>query len=214
MKIRNLVSIIFILFVLVGCNKKVKTTSETPVLKKITLTEGEYILNTQKSNLDWVGKELSTKKHFGTINLNNGQIKIDSKGEINGLIEIDMATINVTDLEGGSKNKLEGHLKSPDFFGVSDHPNASIKFKGNNKTISNNQIELNGELKIKNITHPISFMADIIEIKDELQIKTKITFDRSKYNVRFRSGSFFDGLGDKLILNDINVNVIVFAKKN
>ena len=39
----------------------------------------------------------------------------------------------------------------------------------------------------------------------------KRDFDRSKYNVRFRSGTFFDDLGDKLILNDINVDVSLVA---
>ena len=170
-----------------------------------------YTLKTQKSKLNWIGKELSTKTHTGTLDLKNGEIQINSDGQIEGFINIDMTTINVTDLEGQWKNKLEGHLKSPDFFGVSNHPNALIKFKGNSKSILNNQIELSGELAIKNITHPISFIAEIMEKEEMLQIKTKIEFDRSKYNVRFRSGSFFDNLGDKLILDDINVDVIVFA---
>ena len=161
--------------------------------------------------MNWIGKELSTKTHTGTLDLKNGEIQINSDGQIEGFINIDMTTINVTDLEGQWKNKLEGHLKSPDFFGVGNHPNALIKFKGNSKSILNNQIELSGELAIKNITHPISFIAEIMEKEEMLQIKTKIEFDRSKYNVRFRSGSFFDNLGDKLILDDINVDVIVFA---
>ena len=34
-----------------------------------------------------------------------------------------------------------------------------------------------------------------------------LVFDRSKYDVRFRSGSFFDELGDKLILDEIKLEV-------
>ena len=211
MKIRFLVSIILSLLVFVGCDKKNKISQSPSSLKKIVLVDGNYTLKTQKSKLNWIGKELSTKTHTGTLDLKNGEIQINSDGQIEGFINIDMTTINVTDLEGQWKNKLEGHLKSPDFFGVGNHPNALIKFKGNSKSILNNQIELSGELAIKNITHPISFIAEIMEKEEMLQIKTKIEFDRSKYNVRFRSGSFFDNLGVKLILDDINVDVIVFA---
>jgi polyisoprenoid-binding protein YceI len=190
MKIRFLVSIILSLLVFVGCDKKNKISQSPSSLKKIVLVDGNYILNTQKSKFNWVGKELSTKTHTGTLDLKNGEIQINADGQIDGFINIDMTTINVTDLEGQWKSKLEGHLKSADFFGVDNHPKASIRFKGNSKSILNNQIELSGELAIK----------------------TKIEFDRSKYNVRFRSGSFFDNLGDKLILDDINVDVIVFAR--
>ena len=211
MKIRFLTSIILSLLVFVGCDKKTKTNINPSSLKKVSLSDGYYSLNIKKSKMNWVGKELSTKTHTGTLDLESGEIKISSNGQIDGFMNIDMTTINVTDLEGQWKNKLEGHLKSPDFFGVSNHPKASIRFNGNSKTILNNQIELNGELVIKNITHPISFVAEIIETKGMLQVKTKVEFDRSKYNVRFRSGSFFENLGDKLILDNISVDVIVFA---
>ena len=209
--LKKILPIILTLLVFVGCDKKAKTNQKPSSLRKMVLNDGVYRLDTQKSKLSWVGKELSTKKHTGTLNLAGGKININSNGEIDGFIDIDMTTINVTDLEGEWKNKLEGHLKSTDFFGVSDYPNSSITFKGNNKTVLNNQIELNGELTIKNITHPILFTAEIIETKDEIQIKTKVTFDRSKYNVQFRSGSFFENLGDKLILDDKDIDVVVFA---
>ena len=210
--LKKILPIILTLLVFVWCDKKAKTNQKPSSLRKMVLNDGVYRLDTQKSKLSWVGKELSTEKHTGTLNLAGGKININSNGEIDGFIDIDMTTINVTDLEGQWKSKLEGHLKSADFFGVDNHPKASIRFKGNSKSILNNQIELSGELAIKNITHPISFIAEIMEKEEMLQIKTKIEFDRSKYNVRFRSGSFFDNLGDKLILDDINVDVIVFAR--
>ena len=211
MKIRFLGTIILSLLIFAGCDKKSKANQNTSNLKNAVLNSGDYSLNAKISKLNWVGKELSTKTHTGTLSLKNGEIQIGSDGKIDGFINIDMTTINVTDLEGQWKNKLEGHLKSPDFFGVNDHPSALIKFKGNTKAILNNQLELKGELSIKNITHPIVFIAEILESRDTLQIKTKVEFDRSKYDVRFRSGSFFDSLGDKLILDDIGVDIVVYA---
>ena len=67
----------------------------------------------------------------------------------------------------------------------------------------NSQI-LDGELTIKGITHPINFS---ITLNSENNATAMLVFDRSKYDVRFRSGSFFDELGDKLILDDIKLEV-------
>ena len=63
---------------------------------------------------------------------------------------------------------------------------------------------LDGELTIKGITHPINFS---ITLNSENNATAMLVFDRSKYDVRFRSGSFFDELGDKLILDDIKLEV-------
>ena len=35
----------------------------------------------------------------------------------------------------------------------------------------------------------------------------KLVFDRSKYDVRYGSGSFFENLGNRLILDDIELEV-------
>ena len=67
----------------------------------------------------------------------------------------------------------------------------------------NSQI-LDGELTIKGITHPINFS---ITLNSENNATAMLVFDRSKYDVRFRSGSFFDELGDKLILDNIKLEV-------
>ena len=72
---------------------------------------------------------------------------------------------------------------------------------------------LHGDLTIKDITNPISFNATLLETSPFLKAKAVLSFDRSKYNVRFRSGNFFENLGDKLILDDIVVNIRLVTKK-
>ncbi|MDA0201571.1 MAG: YceI family protein, partial [Bacteroidetes bacterium] len=69
---------------------------------------------------------------------------------------------------------------------------------------SGNTQTLFGELTIKGIQHPVEFT---MTIGDNNTATAELTFDRSKYNVRFRSGSFFENLGDKLILDDIRMEV-------
>ena len=67
-----------------------------------------------------------------------------------------------------------------------------------------NDFDVDGVLTIKGISHPISFVLSV----DNKVATSKFTFDRSKYDVRFRSGTFFENLGDKLILDDIDLRVI------
>ena len=81
-------------------------------------------------------------------------------------IKIDMQSINTTNLEGAWKDKLDGHLKSPDFFSVSNFPNALIKFSGNQNMSNNGEINFEGNLTIKEITHPTKFSAKLNQIGD------------------------------------------------
>ncbi|MBT5781983.1 MAG: YceI family protein [Candidatus Marinimicrobia bacterium] len=66
---------------------------------------------------------------------------------------------------------------------------------------------------MKGITHPISFYSKIQKNNEILLAKSKITFDRSLYNVKFGSGKFFQNLGNKLIYDDIEVEVLLKTKQ-
>jgi len=113
-----------------------------------------------------------------------------------------MTSINVTDLEGESKQKLEGHLKSEDFFGVEKYPTAKLVITSAAKK-SEGVYGIVGNLTIKEDTHPVTF--DLTMNGDAAS--TKLTIDRSKYNVRYGSGSFFDNLGDKTIYDNFDLEV-------
>ena len=199
-----------IIFTLIGCGKKNETKDiKVGNTSSTYLEKGSYDIINTESELKWIGKELSTDTHTGTLALKKGKIDVNANGVINGEVEIDMTTIIVTDMQGKWGKKLEGHLKSPDFFGVEKYPNAFIKFHSEEKQIKDSQINLFGELTIKDITHPITFTAELLDIKPSIIAKANLSFDRSKYDVRFRSGKFFENLGDKLILDDINVDVLL-----
>jgi polyisoprenoid-binding protein YceI len=199
-----------IILTLIGCGKKNETKDiKVGNTSSTYLEKGSYDIINTESELKWIGKELSTDTHTGTLALKKGKIDVNANGVINGEVEIDMTTIIVTDMQGKWGKKLEGHLKSPDFFGVEKYPNAFIAFQSDENTIKNNQINLTGELTIKDITHPISFTAELLQKKPTLKAKASMSFDRSKYDVRFRSGKFFENLGDKLILDDIEVDVLL-----
>ena len=187
--------------------------SSKPTLNQLTPEAGTYSLLIDDSELSWIGTELSTKTHTGTIDFTDGTIVVDSDNTISGNVKINMSTINVTDLQGRSKEMLERHLRSSDFFEVESFSEAKFSFISKSFDKLSNQISFVGDLTIKDITNPISFNATLLETSPFLKAKAVLSFDRSKYNVRFRSGNFFENLGDKLILDDIDVNIRLVTKK-
>tara|TARA_B100001248_G_C27330932_1_gene431392 strand:+ start:505 stop:1155 length:651 start_codon:yes stop_codon:yes gene_type:complete len=173
---------------------------------------GSYNLLADSSKVAWLGTELTTKTHFGSLRAQSGKLKIDKNGEVVGDITINMESIIVEDLKGRSKEVLESHLKSDDFFGTNNFPTATLVFKSSNRYNNEGGHIFNGDLTIKGITNEVEFSAKLIKQTDLLHAVGKLVFDRSKYNVRFRSGSFFDNLGDKLILDDIEVDINLIAE--
>ena len=202
-----------VLLFVVGCGTKKDAEISSTTLEQISPEQGIYSVHIDKSELSWIGKELSTKIHTGSLNISNGIIQVGDDNSVSGNIKINMSTINVTDLQGRSKEMLEKHLRSADFFEVENYPEAQINFKSKSFNKLVNQISFEGDLTIKDITNPISFNATLIESSPYLKANAILSFDRSKYDVRFRSGSFFENLGDKLILDDIDVNIKLVTEK-
>ena len=155
-----------------------------------------------KTEITWVGKKVGGQ-HNGTINLKSADLKVDAGAIISGAFVIDMNTIADSDLsDAGMQQKLEGHLKSDDFFGVSKYPEAKLVIT-KKAPFKENVAHVNAELTIKGITHPIEF--DVTRSGNVYS--SNITVDRAKYNVRYGSGSFFDNLGDKVIYDDFEIGV-------
>lgn len=167
----------------------------------LTVSAQTYTVNPSKSVLKWTGKKV-TGEHFGKINLKEGSFTVGKDKVTGGKFVIDMNSITCDDLEGEWSQKLVGHLKSDDFFGVETYPEAVLVVKGSSK-LENNKAKLKGDLTIKGITHPIEFEAT----QSGNTFKTTLTVDRSKFNVRYGSGTFFDNLGDKTIYDDFTLEI-------
>jgi len=166
-------------------------------------------IDTSASQVLWKGYKV-TGEHAGTINIKDGNLQMEDGVLKGGAFTIDMTTLAVTDLKGGGAKKLEGHLKSPDFFGVENFPIATFKIT---KVISRGtagNYKVVGDLSIKESTKEIKFFATLSE--DEKTANAKITIDRSDFNVRYGSGSFFDGLGDKTIYDEFDLDVKLVVK--
>ena len=160
----------------------------------------ELILDNMNSSIKWTGKEITTKTHYGSLKFKEGKINMLEDMIISGMFIVDMKSINCQDLSGSSKNYLESHLKSEDFFGVDIYSEASLTIKSS-KRLNNGNYLADGDITIKGITQPVSFKISFKNNKAE----ANLTFDRTKHNVTYRSGNFFQNLGDKLIYDDIEI---------
>lgn len=169
-------------------------------------------VDTKKSTLTWTGKKV-TGEHTGHISIKEGTLEVEGSKLIGGIFTIDMNSITCTDLDNKEYNdKLVGHLKSEDFFGVDTHKEAKLLIKSVTQK-DKNQVEIKGDLTIKGKALPITFPATVETDGKTLKAKAKIEVDRTKYDIKYGSGSFFDNLGDKAIDNIFTIEVDLVAAK-
>jgi polyisoprenoid-binding protein YceI len=170
----------------------------------------DYELNISKSVVKWNGKKVSGE-HYGTINLKEGTLEVEDNKLKSGVVHMDMNSIVCEDITSESSNqRLVGHLKSDDFFSVDKHPVAEFEIK-DVKHKSGNQYTLTGNLTIKDITHPVTFDAAVDVNEKQLTAKGKMEVDRTLYDIKFRSGRFFSGLGDNLIYDTFTLDFDIVA---
>ena len=176
------------------------------------LNQDHVKVNSEASTVKWVGSKI-TSSHEGDIKISSGKLVIDHGKLVGGEFVIDMNSIICTDLkpnEGG--DKLVKHLKADDFFGVENYPTSSLKITNVSHVSASNYL-ITADLTIKGITHPVDFNADV-KINNTAYLATAtLVFDRTKYGIEYNSGSFFDNLGDYLILDDITLELFLLSVK-
>lgn len=170
-----------------------------------------YIVDTEKSEINWKGEKV-TGEHVGTIQLREGSLTAEGEKLTDGHFTIDMQTLVNTDLSGEYKTKLEGHLKSDDFFGVEKYPDATFVITEATPK-EENQYDISGELTIKGITEKINFPATVNVKDNQITADAIIIVDRAKYDIRYGSGSFFEGLGDKMIYDEFELKISLVASQ-
>lgn len=163
------------------------------------------------SQIIWKGYKV-TGEHAGTINVQEGSFEYNGDVLTGGEFTIDMASIACTDLTGEYAQKLVGHLKSPDFFGVETHPTAKVVLTN---VVANgvNRYKVTADLTIKETTKTVKFIVTTAQEMGKNVATTDIQIDRTEYDVRYGSGSFFDNLGDKTIYDEFDLSVRLVSAK-
>ncbi|MFB9863933.1 YceI family protein [Rufibacter immobilis] len=173
----------------------------------------DYKVVNNQSKVTWKGTKVAGE-HTGLISIANGKLNSDGKNILGGYFEIDMNSITCTDITDAKYNQqLVGHLKNDDFFGTDKFPKSTLQITKVTPTKTKGQYLVNGDLTIKGIKKPVQFPATVTFAGNQIKAKANIKVDRTKYDIKYGSGSFFDNLGDKAISNEFDLNVDLVAQK-
>jgi polyisoprenoid-binding protein YceI len=180
-----------------------------PAAPKAAVT---YKVDAAKSSLTWLGKKV-TGEHTGNIKVQNGALTVDGTKVTGGEFTFDMNSITCTDLtDAGYNAKLITHLKGEDFFNTGKFPTSTFKITKVTPKGGNN-IEITGNMTIKGITNAVTFPATVSVAGNTVTASGKATLDRTKYDMKFGSKSFFENIGDKAIYDDFTVDMKLVATK-
>ncbi len=180
------------------------------VAKKSTIIEQREIVavDTVKSLVKWTGfYALKFDKHFGTVKLKNGKWYLSNGIISGGEFYIDMNTIINTD--GEYNEMLVDHLKNEDFFETDVYPISKLEIVKMDYA-KHPKIEVEANLTIKGVTQPILFSGSIEAISGQTIFKSQVSINRTRWNIKYGSGSFYDNLGDDVISDDIEFDIEIY----
>ena len=178
-------------------NTLIAILASTLILSSLTAQTTEI----SDAIINWKGSKITSDAHVGTIDISKGTLNFDGDTLVGGSFTVDMNSIVCTDLNESYGAKLVGHLKSDDFFAVADHPEAMLNITNAVRTADGYTVT--GDFTIRGITNSETFDLKI----DGNRASADLEIDRSKYGVKYASGSFFKNLGDKVINDELELSV-------
>lgn len=174
--------------------------------------EDTFKVDTVKSKIVWSGQNVAGGKHTGEIGISNGQLTMDGGKLTGGNFSVDINSIKVTDLTGDRATRLANHLKSEDFFEAATFPEATFAITEVSGTV--NALSITGDLTAKGITKSITFPATLDQSGNTVNATaTGIKIDRTDFDIKYRSGNFFTGLGDRAISDEFQLDIELVAAK-
>ena len=204
----------FASLVLTSCTKDKPVVNETTEVT--TNNNGAvYELDTLNSRIEWKGYKIlksDQTSHFGTINFESGDLTVHEGMLESGKFIVDMNSLTSVDLKDDAEQlgKLNGHLKSGDFFETNKFPTASYEITKVSKNDSGDyNTLLDGNLTIKGITKPMQFNANV-SVKDGVaSIATEPKdISREAFIVKFQMP-----VANGVIKDDVNLQIIIKANE-
>lgn len=173
-----------------------------------------FEIDTKASKVHWTGKKV-TGEHTGYLSVGNGMVMVENNSVVGAQVNIDMNSIVCTDIKDeGTNQKFVGHLKSDDFFSIEKHPNVKFEINSMKAGKTAGEYNVNGKLTIKGITNDVSFPAKVSVNGGLVKAVGTAKLDRTKWDIRYGSGKFFQGLGDKMIYDEFEVTFDIAARAN
>lgn len=160
----------------------------------------KFSIQPESSTVNWTGKKI-LGLHTGTITIQSGYLNFENEALTGGEIVIDMKSIIITDIKDPKTNQdFLDHLNHDDFFSTDQFKTAKLAITHAEK--ADGKYKISGDLTIKDITNPVSFITSVEIFTDFLHALGEIVIDRTLYNMKYGSGKFLPNLGDKLIHDD------------
>ena len=201
-------------------NSDASSTNEVETKVSITvgdlgIPDGKYSLTKDKPRINWTAKKISGSGHSGIIPASRGKFKVEEGVITKGLVSFNMNGFEVTDIDGDSKENFENHLKNADFFDVDQFPEAILSF--NSSSVNEDGTKT---LSCTLDMHGIAVDYDMpFKLKEQqltqggigYNISGEFFIDRTKHDIKYGSGSFFDNLGDKAIKDGVLISFAFLA---
>ncbi len=171
----------------------------------VTKAQNQLNINLSESTIEWIGEKV-TGAHTGNVSLKSAHFIMGAEHIEGGEFVMDMNSIKCTDIENPEyAGKLENHLKDNDFFGTDKYPTAEFTFS---KVIFDGTSYLiTGTMNIKGMQQEITFPAQFHTEEGRLIADAVVKIDRTKHDIKYGSGAFFDDLGDRMILDVFTLNI-------
>ena len=176
-----------------------------------TSARTSYTVKNMDASIIWTGGKVIGGSHTGSLELKENSLEFMGKDLVGGSFVADMNTMEVTDLSGSSAEKLNRHLKSDDFFGVSNYPESTFIISDVKAGSEKGEYMVTGDLTIKSTSLPISFPVQMTWEGNQAIASAKIKVNRADFDVRHGSGRFFSGLGDRAIKDEFMMDVRIVS---
>ena len=158
---------------------------------------GTLALSPQNTTIAFLGEKLVGNHHgefkafSGTVSFKNGD-PVTAKVKV----KIDMSSVK-TDEE-----KLDGHLKSPDFFDVAKFPDGTFVSTGITKGGADNATHtINGNLTLRGVTKAIAIPAKIEVSEKKVAVTGDVVINRQDFGISF------PGMPDNLIKDNVSISL-------
>ena len=165
-----------------------------------------YSVDAQASTVEWEGTKLIGGGHQGTIPIAQGQLETSGDELVGGSFTLDVTGLENSDLgPDDGKAKLEGHLKSPDFFDVEQYPTAKFVITSVSPITDaedGHNYDITGNLTLKGTSRSITIPAMVTMDGDRITATTPdFVIDRTEWGMEYGSGGL-EGIAQDNIIND------------
>ena len=180
------------------------------VMKSVT-----YDVVPGQSKVMWTGSKFTGDSHTGTLDVRDGRIAVANGKLVGGEFTIDMNSLADTDLEGEGKAKLEGHLKSADFFDTEKYPEATFTLVQVQPVTGQDGVThtLTGNLKMLDATKSITIPANVVVTDESITAVTPaFEINRTDWGVKYGSG-LLGVAQDKAISDEVKLVIDLKASR-